>query len=185
MAFDYTAWLKTAEDRLSLLKRERAVLDEEIAKLETGLRAFAPLSDGASARAKGSVKENLTEAVRRIFVDCPNTALAPTGIREDLRLRGFVLDQENPLAVIHQILARLKEKKFIEPVDYQGKTYYRLVKNALPETPMLAARLAEQLGDVDLTAMVGKTGDVLISPPATESLNSKIAKQMLAAKRRK
>ncbi len=124
MNFDYTAWLTKAEDRLSLLKRQRADLDAEITTLENGIKAFAPLVE-EKVFSQGVIGEGLTDIIRRMFADNPTTAFAPTGIRDDLLSRGIILGQTNPLAVIHQILARLKAKDLIEPIEYQGKTYYR------------------------------------------------------------
>ncbi len=125
MAFDYQAWLTAAEDRLKELKAQRSELDAEIVTLENGLRALAPLV-GGNIFSKGVTGAGITETIRKIFTEAPSSAFAATGIRDDLLARGMILSQENPLAVIHQILARLREKGFVEPVEHQGKTYYRL-----------------------------------------------------------
>ena len=66
-----------------------------------------------------------TESIRQIFIESNRSALAPTGIRDELLRRGFLLEQKNPLAAIHQVLARLVERDFAEKITFQGGTYYR------------------------------------------------------------
>jgi sugar-specific transcriptional regulator TrmB len=122
MALDYKEWLKKAEDRLKELKQEREKIEDEISKLENGIKAFSPLvEDSSEARSE----PGLTDSIRQLFIESNRSPLAPTGIRDELMRRGVVLIQNNPLAAIHQTLSRLEDKGFIEPVPYQGKKYYR------------------------------------------------------------
>jgi len=119
MAFDYTAWLKTAQDRLEFLKAQRAAIDLEISKLEEGIRGFAPLT--ADMGAWSGPNAGITDAIRQLFRNNPKRLFAHTEIRDELLTRGVHLDQRNPMAAIHQIVRRLHEKGEINHIQGSGK----------------------------------------------------------------
>jgi len=121
MAFDYQSWLKAAEGRLLQLRQQRANIDEEIAMLEAGLKGFAPLVETVSTWEGPDA--GLTESIRQIFKENPKF-WSPTEIRDELINRGVKLIQRNPMAAIHQILARLTDKE-IRRVDVAGKAKYQ------------------------------------------------------------
>src|SRR5260370_21990839 len=129
MKFDYAGWLNTAKNRLAQLKQERTAIDAEISKLEKGIESFSPLLENDEPELTNPETVGITESVRRLFIENPTLLLTPTGIRDALLARGIALVQENPMATIHQILARLKEKQLIDPVEHPGKTCTRLAKS--------------------------------------------------------
>ncbi len=143
MALDYKIWLKTAQDRLEELKETRNEINKEIGKLEAGIKAFSPLIEEGPPQPVGT-EMGLTEAIRQIFIESNRSPLAPTGIRDELLRRGFALEQENPLAGIHQILARLVDRHFAEKVRHQGKTYYRW-RGTITISDMMSSTFAERL----------------------------------------
>jgi hypothetical protein len=142
--FDYKSWLKTAVDRLETLKQQRLEIEAEIIKLENGIRAFSPLVEDAVLPPPSS---NLTHLVRRVFIEAgPRKYLPATSVRNAIREYGFPLNQDNPLAVIHQIMARLKEKGFLTDDVIEGKRLYCWTgtNDGVP-SPYSAAGLSENL----------------------------------------
>jgi hypothetical protein len=121
MAFDYQSWIGQAKDRLAQLKQQRAAIDTEISKLERILGEVAPLTEEAMAWAGPDA--SLTESIRQIFKEDAR-CWSPTAIRDELLNRGVRLGQQNPMATIHQILARLIDKD-IRRVDVAGKIKYQ------------------------------------------------------------
>ena len=123
MTFEYESWLKQAQDRLEDLNQQRTAIEEEIAALERGIEGFTPLvkrpvsSDGDTI--------GITEAVTRVFTDTPNKCFSPTQVRDVLAARGDVrLNQQNPLATIHQIIARLAARGVIKASTHDGRALY-------------------------------------------------------------
>lgn len=146
--YDYKGWLKNAEDRLDALKKLRAALDEqsaainqkiakiegELKALEEGIAAFGPLAKSPGVEIFGgwidssvfvNPDSSLTDAVRSILASALFTPHAPTAIRDELLRQGRTLEQDNPMAVIHQILSRLVARGEALEVPCQGKTYYK------------------------------------------------------------
>ena len=118
---DYHGWLKLARDRIEALKTQRAAVDAELAALEQSVQAFENLIDAKRTR----IDSGLTDAIRTILSAHGNDPLPAPRIRDELLHRGFPLDQKNPMAAIHQILARLVkrgEAKAIPSAD--GKTRF-------------------------------------------------------------
>jgi len=125
MAFDYSVWLKQAEDRMAFLRQKRAEIDDEIGKLEDGIAAFDPLRGKTPAL----TATGLTEAIRNIYRVAPGRTIAPTEVRDALLNQGVELAQNNPMATIHQILKRLHTAGDIEPMEGPGmKPGYRLAQ---------------------------------------------------------
>jgi hypothetical protein len=122
MAFDYQSWIKAAEDRLVQLRQQRTTIDDEIVKLETALKGFAPLVDAPSTWEGPDA--GLTDSMRQIFKDDARF-WSPTELRDELLNRGVKLEQQNPMASIHQIITRLVKQDLIRPVDIAGKTKYQ------------------------------------------------------------
>jgi hypothetical protein len=121
---DYTLWLKQAEDRLTYLKQQQEVIAAEIAKLEQGIASFKPLV--AEPGAWGGVEVGFTQAVREIIGVHPVYGVTATAIRDEMVNRGVKLEQANPLAAIHQVLARLLDRIEIEELPQpEGKPRYR------------------------------------------------------------
>jgi hypothetical protein len=130
MAFDYESWLRQAQDRLESLYQQRAAIDEEIAGLQRGIEGFSPLVKKPAPWEGDTI--GITEAVTRVFTDSPNQCFSPTAVRDALLLRADVkLKQQNPLATIHQIIARLAARGVIKASMHDGRTlYYHQPSNA-------------------------------------------------------
>lgn len=122
MAFDYQSWIGQARDRLAQLKQQRTAIDTEIGKLERILTEVTPLTGESTAWAGPDA--NITESMRQV-VKGDGRLWTPTAIRDELLNRGVKLDQKNPMATIHQIIARLEKDGLLRPVDVDGKTKYR------------------------------------------------------------
>ncbi len=122
MAFDYEAWLKTAQERLEVLRRQRDAIESEITLLENGIRGFVPLLNQPTRWDEAGI----TDAVRAVFKAHPAKVFSPTAVRDELQTRGIPLTQKNPMAAIHQTLARLVAKGFVRPVENQrGPDHYQ------------------------------------------------------------
>jgi hypothetical protein len=139
MSFDYKNWLKTAQDRLELLKQQRTGLDVEIAQLEQGIRGFARLAEEPGAWSGPDV--GITEGMRQLFRNNRAVAYTPTEVRDELLARGITMDQQNPMAVIHQVIARLQERRYIGPISLGGKQRYRFLgRLEEPKTTKITVR---------------------------------------------
>jgi hypothetical protein len=141
MAFDYKSWLKQAEDRLAYLHQQRYLIDAEIFQLQRGIASFKPLAEDLEAWRGMDV--GFTQAVRDIVSVFPTNGVAATAIRDEMVNRGVKLEQANPLAAIHQTLARLMEKEEIEEIPQAtGKPKYRVktAANALLRASEKAAK---------------------------------------------
>ncbi|PYP83892.1 MAG: hypothetical protein DMG65_23575 [Candidatus Angelobacter sp. Gp1-AA117] len=108
MTFDYEGWLKTAEERLETLYEQKAAIEEEINKLEEGIRGFAPLVKRSNVWF--GPEAGLTDAIRAILKLEPSRCYSATAMRDELLNRGTSLTQKNPMAAIHQTLARLVDR---------------------------------------------------------------------------
>jgi hypothetical protein len=125
MTFDYDSWLRAVRDRLEVLYREKVAIEDEISKLERGIEGFVPLAPSASAirwPAKG-----VTEATRVVLKGDPNGIFSPTQIRDELLGHGVPLRQKNPMATIHQVLARLVQNGEVTVHIFNGKNGYRWI----------------------------------------------------------
>jgi len=121
MAFDYDSWITQARERLELLYDQKNAIENEIAALEKGIEGFLPLTKHAWL----GPTAGLTDSVMKVFNGQPHKYWGAVEIRNELINRGMSLDQRNPIANIHQILARLHERGVIEPRVIEGKTRYR------------------------------------------------------------
>jgi hypothetical protein len=120
MTFDYDSWLDTVRERLETLYQQRAVIDEEIAKLQRGIQGFAPLVGKDVAEPAAGI----AESIRSILREEPHRIYSPTAIRDELLTRGVALKQNNPMAAIHQTLARLVAQGSAKVHLSDGKTGY-------------------------------------------------------------
>lgn len=120
---DYDGWLKAARDRIEALKSQRVAIDAELAALEQSVSAFETL-----ANSKWTPPDSgLTEAIRNVLASQSGENLSATQIRDAVSRRGLILNQKNPLAAIHQTLARLVQSGEVEPVSTStGRTVFRL-----------------------------------------------------------
>jgi hypothetical protein len=118
---DYHGWLKVAKDRIEVLKAQRTALDAELAALEQSVRAFENLVDGKWTR----IDSGLTDAIRGILSNHKGEPLSALRIRDELLNRGLPLDQKNPMAAIHQILARLVKRGVAKAIPgTDGRTLF-------------------------------------------------------------
>jgi hypothetical protein len=108
MTFDYEAWLKQAQDRLEALYQYKVAIESEISRLEAGIKGFAPLVNQPTLWYGPDV--GITDAVSAVLQSQPSRTFTATEIRDELLTRGVSLEQQNPMATIHQVLARLVER---------------------------------------------------------------------------
>jgi hypothetical protein len=129
MAFDYEEWLKAAQDRLEALYQQKTTIENEISLLERGIKGFAPLVNQPSLWY--GPEAGITEAVRAVLKSDPSRLYLATQIRDELLSRGVQLTQQNPMATIHQVLARLVNKGTakIYPLE-PGRNHYQWSGNA-------------------------------------------------------
>jgi hypothetical protein len=123
MKFDYEGWLKTAKERLEELYQQREDVDREITALQRGIEGFSPLVKREVPWRQESV--GMTEAVTKVFAENPSQLMTPVQVRDVMRATGIELKQENPLANIHQTIARLIARGFVRPYMMDGRTFYR------------------------------------------------------------
>lgn len=121
MTFDYESWIQQAKDRLEVLYQQREAINEEIANLERGIKGFAPLVKSLWI----GPSTGITDSIRQVFKTDPQRVFSPTEIRNELLKRGVELKQENPMATIHQVLARLREQGDVEPYVTEGRPRYK------------------------------------------------------------
>jgi hypothetical protein len=107
MTFDYEGWLNAAYRQLETLYKQKAAIEAEISKLEVAMKGFAPLVKNPSKWF--GPQTGITDAIRVILKRDPNRIYTATEIRDELLMSGVTLKQKNPMATIHQILARLVE----------------------------------------------------------------------------
>ncbi|HTC95965.1 MAG TPA: hypothetical protein VK699_21160 [Terriglobales bacterium] len=124
MTFDYEAWLKTAQDRLETLYQQKTAIENEISALEHGIKGFAPLVNQPSLWF--GPEAGITDAVRAVLKTDPSRIFTATEVRNELVKRGILLRQQNPMATIHQVLARLVSKGTAKIFTYEpGRNCYK------------------------------------------------------------
>ena len=129
MSFDYEGWLKGAQDRLETLYQQKTAIESEISLLERGIKGFAPLVNQPTLWY--GPESGITEAVRAVLKSDPSRLYSAPEIRDELIRRGVALNQQNPMATIHQVLARLVSKGTakIYPLE-PGRNHYQWSENA-------------------------------------------------------
>jgi len=118
--FSYELWIRQAQERLALLYQQQQAINHEIAQLENALPGLVPLTGQWSGPDGG-----LTESIRQVLRREPDRVFAPTEIRDELVKRGLVLQQQNPMAAIHQTLARLLTNREAKAPIVDGRTRYQ------------------------------------------------------------
>jgi hypothetical protein len=122
MKFDYDGFLKTAQARLETLYEQKAIIDKEIQTLTMGVRFFAPFAKQPDRWVNPDI--GITEAITEVFKSQPTRLFTAPLIRDELLSRGIPLKQKNPLATIHQVIARLIQRKKVEPFTDHAKTSF-------------------------------------------------------------
>lgn len=122
MAFDYQSWIGQAKARLVQLEQQRTAIDTEISKLKRILGEVTPLTEESTAWEGPDA--GITESMRQIF-RTDARLWGATAIRDELINRGIAMNQQNPMATIHQVLARLEKEGLIRRVDVAGKAKYQ------------------------------------------------------------
>jgi hypothetical protein len=127
MTFDYESWLKTAQDRLEILYQQKTAVESEISLLEAGIKGFAPLVNQPALWHGPDV--GITDAVSSVLKSEPSRLFSAVDIRDTLLERGSSLGQQNPLATIYQVLARLAERGAVIITAHEpGKNRYKWVQ---------------------------------------------------------
>jgi hypothetical protein len=127
MTFDYEAWLKTAQDRLEFLYGQKVAIETEITQLEAGIKGFAPLVNQATLWQGPGV--GITDAVTNVLKSNQSRLFSAIEVRNELLRLGVSLEQKNPMATIHQVLARLVERGIVTITTHEaGRNRYKWVE---------------------------------------------------------
>ena len=147
-------------DALRSLKTERAAivhgirnteahlkyLREKLNAIDSAITALEPLGgerSGANAVLRLDAQENgagITDSVRAIFRLNNEQYLTPKQIRDALRTHGLMKGYDNEMAVVHQIINRLREQRQVTP--HAAEKSYRW-NSAAGEEP--ARKIAEAI----------------------------------------
>jgi hypothetical protein len=144
MNFDYDSWITQARERLKLLYDQKNAIENEISILEKGIEGVLPLTKNAWL----GPTAGLTDSVVKVFSSKSHCVFSVTEVRNELIKKGLSLDQKNPMANIHQVIARLLRKGWLATTIDQGKNRYRWIgeggkedvmkgNNAMPMPPGL------------------------------------------------
>ncbi len=120
MNFDYDSWIKQAKERLELLYAQKNSIENEITALEQGIEGFLPLTKEAWLGPTAGI----TESVVKVLSGDPHRVFSAIEIRSELINKGLSLEQKNPMATIHQVLARLVQRGWLKTEIDQGKNRY-------------------------------------------------------------
>ncbi len=124
MTFNYEGWLKAAQGRLENLYQQKTSIEYEISKLEQAIKGFAPLVKNPSKWF--GPQTGITDGVRTVLKSDPNRVFTAIEIRGELAMRGVKLAQKNPMATIHQVLARLVDAGEAAVVTHEpGRNRYK------------------------------------------------------------
>ncbi|HUB01857.1 MAG TPA: hypothetical protein VL983_04200 [Terriglobales bacterium] len=127
--------LRIWRDKLRQLAEERNRIEAELAKAEAVAKALAQSIDDPKSRQQvlteidGLVRpEGFTDAIRRILRTSKPPALTPPEIRDRMIESGFNLGPyQNPLASIHAILTRLRNKHEVRRKIRNDVTVYEWI----------------------------------------------------------
>jgi hypothetical protein len=104
--------LAIAAKRRDELVRERMRIEKELVQQN---RVIASISEVLGVSPEMDV--GITDAALLIVRAGRREGLIPTEIRDNLRIMGYDIDSfSNPMASLHQVLIRLKEKGLIEEI---------------------------------------------------------------------
>jgi hypothetical protein len=134
---DYEKALAAATDELSALLRERVRIDDRMAQLTKTIEILrtllTPAPDDKDLNSWRRVvmevaadisEAGITDAIRQSFADSTSPLTAPQ-VRDFLVSRKVDLSQyANPLAVIHNTLARLEKQGEVRRLDLPSGTVY-------------------------------------------------------------
>jgi hypothetical protein len=118
-------FLKTAQGRLETLYEQKALIEKEIEALKIGTRFFAGFAREPGQWINPGI--GITEAITELFKSNPTRCFTAPLIRDELLKRGIPLKQKNPLATIHQVIARLIERKgggLVEVISDGGRSFF-------------------------------------------------------------
>ncbi len=131
--------LKRTRQDLDKLRRRRAAIDEQIAKLE---QVELALSGLAEPKKRGADLTSVTDSVR-IVLKSAREPITPTGVRDEMLAMGFDKKPYSQfLATVHVILKRLwRNNEALEFSFKDGKRYWWATKSMpggpYPENAML------------------------------------------------
>lgn len=112
---EYIKALKTAQDDLEKLFRDREELERKIARTRETVISLGLLVDHKPGYTSRYLPSSLTEAcLNAIFA--ARVPLDPIGIRKDVERIGFDIGSSNPLASVYSVLNRLLQRKEIRKV---------------------------------------------------------------------
>jgi hypothetical protein len=151
------AGIANTEAHLKNLQKRLTAIDSAITALEP--LCNEPLNSEVIMRLMDEAENapGITDSVRAIFRSNREHYLTPTQVRDALKTHGLMKGYDNEMAVIHQVISRLKEKGQIS-AHATEKAYRWNPRNAVA---------------------------ILGGPVHENSLASKIANQMMDQKRKK
>src|ERR1700722_18918269 len=102
--------IANTEAQLGELRKRLSALDAAITALEP--LCDEPLTAAGIMRLIDAAENapGITDSVRAIFKSNRERYLTPTQVRDTLKTHGLIKGYDNEMAVIHQVLSRLKEK---------------------------------------------------------------------------
>jgi hypothetical protein len=158
-------------DAVKALKEEHVLIADEIARTETHLgdlqkklsgiasaiSALEPLCEepsGLAARLLDSLDNapGITDSVRAIFKSNRLQYLTPTQLRDALKTHELIKGYDNEMAVIHQVISRLKEKGQIRQHATQKAYRWSLREGPLSRRYGSENSLANQIANKMLEA---------------------------------
>jgi hypothetical protein len=122
MKFDYDGFLKTAHARLETLYEQKGAIEKEINALKNGVLFFAAFAKEPTKWIDPGV--GITEAITELFKSSDTRCFTAPLIRDELLKRSIPLKQKNPLATIHQVIARLIQRGLIEVITDGGRSTF-------------------------------------------------------------
>lgn len=131
--------LETAIDRRNELTSTRAEIEAELTQQNKAIAALSNILGEASESDIG-----FTDAILMAIRNSP-TPLTPTEIRDELLDTGYNIDRlSNPMASLHQVLIRLKERKLIGLVASKDNKK-RFAAIEYPSAESLRKRIAKTM----------------------------------------
>ncbi|MGI8958546.1 MAG: hypothetical protein ACR2IV_02060 [Bryobacteraceae bacterium] len=123
--------IRAAEEELSSLLKAMADIDHQRADLQQKIEVVAHTlttlkktygQPGNQEVFGDFIDPNLgvTEQIREILKSKFSVLLLPTVVRDYLESRGFSLNYDNPMAMVHQVLRRLETQKEAESEEMAG-----------------------------------------------------------------
>jgi len=104
------------DNRISFVRRTI----KSLALVYGGTETAARVADLLETAETAAASPKITDSVRDILQFRYPNYLLPTVVRDYLRMRGIEVKGENPMAVVHQVLRRLADQGWADPIKMVG-----------------------------------------------------------------